>query len=65
MAGCLKYRDTSYVSKKHKKSHGQSTHVKMKNNTNNTMTGCISTEPRQISITKNRANSKSNINKDK
>ena len=54
MAECLKYRYTSYVSKKHKKSHGQSTQVKMKNNTNNTMTGCIRTEPHQMYITKNR-----------
>lgn len=49
---CLKYRDTKHASKEHTKSYGQSTTVKMKNDTNNTLTGCISLEPRQMFIIK-------------
>ena len=52
---------TSYEPKKHIKSYIQNTPAKRTDNTN-TLTGCISTEPRQMDITENRTNSKSNIN---
>ena len=55
MASCLEYRATSYVSKEHKKSHEQSILAKMKDNTNNTLVGFISTEPCQMDITINKS----------
>ena len=53
---------------RHKYQTNTKTHIiktKMKDNTINTMTGCISTDPRNMTIIKNRPNSKSNIDKDK
>ena len=57
----FKYRVTSNVSK-NTKSHTDK--EKMKDDTK-TMTGCISTDPSQMNITKNRQNSKNTIYKDR
>ena len=61
MAGFLKVNSNVKCTKEtQKKSHVQSTPTKMKDYTNNTLTGCISTEPRQTDITKNRPHIKIN-----
>ena len=60
---CLYRSEQCHMYQRNTKSHTDK--ANMKDNANNTMIGCISTESRQMNITKNRRNSTSNIKTNK